>query len=125
HTEGEVTKRGLAHNLNIAVHYMAYWLSGTGAVALNNLMEDAATAEISRVQVQQWLKHKVVLDNKEIVTENLVCEILKYETRKVFSLYPENPLFQQKIMLASELISNLVLNDKMEDFLTLEAYKRL
>lgn len=125
HTEGKVTRAGLAHNLNIAVHYMAYWLNGTGAVALNNLMEDAATAEISRVQVQQWLKHKVVLDTKEIVTENLVEEILKYETQKVYTQYPENPNFQDKVILASELIEKLIVNEKMEDFLTLEAYNRL
>src|SRR6476661_156720 len=78
--QGDNTEQGLRNNLEVAVAYTAVWISGTGAVAIHNLMEDAATAEISRSQVWQQIKNKVVLsDTGETVTRDLVERILGEE----------------------------------------------
>ena len=72
-TPGKRTMEGLRSNVSVGIQYLASWLRGTGAVAINNLMEDAATAEISRSQVWQWLHNDVVLDDTgERVTKSLV-----------------------------------------------------
>jgi malate synthase len=70
-TPGEVTEEGLRNNVSVGIQYLAAWLGGNGAVAINNLMEDAATAEISRSQIWQWLRHGAVTidDVRRIVAD--------------------------------------------------------
>ena len=82
--DGEITEEGLRTNINVGIQYTAAWLSGRGAVPINNLMEDAATAEISRAQVWQWIRYpKGVLSNGQNVTMVLVEGILKEELEKI------------------------------------------
>jgi malate synthase len=122
---GETTEAGLRTNLSVGVAYTAVWLSGNGAVALHNLMEDAATAEISRSQVWQQLQHGVVLaDTGRTMTRELVRSVLDEEveglradvTAERFAAYYEP---------AARLIADLCLSDDYVDFLTLPAYELL
>lgn len=122
---GEVTEAGLRTNLSVAVAYTAAWLSGSGAVALHNLMEDAATAEISRSQVWQQLQHHVVLaDTGRTMSPALVRSVLEEE---VEALQAEATTEQVAASYApaARLIADLCLSDDYVDFLTLPAYELL
>jgi len=122
-TGGEITLAGLRINVEIGLRYIASWLAGTGAAAINNLMEDAATAEISRAQVWQWIQHGKKLDNGETVTSNLVKTVIDEEIAaieeqmgvKEFSKFP----FDQ----AKKVFEEVALADEFVDFLTLPAYE--
>ena len=109
---GPFTEAMLKKNIRIGYAYLRAWLDGVGCVPLNNLMEDAATAEISRAQIWQWLHHKVVLSDGTQVTFKLVSDLLDDETDS-----NDNG--------AAALLKYLCLQDKMEDFLTLPAYEIL
>ncbi len=76
---GEVTEAGLRNNIEVALRYLEAWLSGSGAVGIHNLMEDAATAEISRSQVWQWVHNGTTLDTGKVVTADLVRAIVSAE----------------------------------------------
>lgn len=121
--EGSITEAGLRSNLYVAVAYTAVWLSGNGAVAIHNLMEDAATAEISRSQVWQQVRNAVTLeDSGATVTEELVTRILAEETERLRSEVSED-LFTRYYAPASQLIADLSLSEDYVDFLTLPAYE--
>jgi malate synthase len=121
--EGSNTEHGLRDNLYVAVAYMAVWLSGNGAVAIHNLMEDAATAEISRSQVWQLRYNQVKLaDTGETVTTELVSRILDEETERLRGEVPPED-FERYYQPAKKLISDLCLSDDFTDFLTLPAYE--
>ena len=115
-TPGEVTEAGLRNNVSVAVQYLAAWLEGTGAVGIFNLMEDAATAEISRSQIWQWRRNEVVLDTGETVTTDLVERIADEEIDKL-----GNP---DRYDAARSLFLEVALADEYIDFLTLPAYER-
>src|SRR6185369_2814866 len=83
--DGKVTEAGLRINLNVGVQYLAAWLSGNGCVPLYHLMEDAATAEISRSQVWQWIRHGAKLEDGGLVTLVRVREMLQEELAKIRS----------------------------------------
>jgi malate synthase len=121
--DGSNTERGLRDNLYVAVAYMAVWLSGNGAVAIHNLMEDAATAEISRSQVWQLRYNQVKLaDTGEMVTTELVARLLDKEVERLRGeVSPED--FERYYQPAKKLISDLCLSDDFTDFLTLPAYE--
>ena len=120
---GSVTEAGLRSNLYVAVAYTAVWLSGNGAVAIHNLMEDAATAEISRSQVWQQVRNSVVLeDTGATVTEDLVKRLLAEETERLRSEVPED-MFARYYAPASQLIADISLAEDYVDFLTLPAYE--
>jgi malate synthase len=120
---GSNTETGLRSNLEVAVAYTAVWLSGNGAVGIHNLMEDAATAEISRSQVWQQIKNQVVLaDSGETVTKELVSRILDEEVGKLREQVPAEQ-FETYYVPAKKLIADLVLSDDFTDFLTLPAYE--
>jgi malate synthase len=112
--EGERTEAGLRENIRVGVQYIEAWLRGRGAVPLYNLMEDAATAEISRAQIWQWLHHGAKLADGRTVTPGLFRAMLDDEM-KAFSggRFPE----------AIELFSKMSLSDAFEEFLTLPAYR--
>ena len=122
-TGGAITLEGLRINVEIGLRYIASWLAGTGAAAINNLMEDAATAEISRAQVWQWVKHKKDLDNGQTVTTDLVKTIIQQEIAAIeedmgtdlFNTFP----FDQ----ARKVFEEVALADEFVDFLTLPAYE--
>ena len=121
--EGSITEAGLRSNLYVAVAYTAVWLSGNGAVAIHNLMEDAATAEISRSQVWQQVHNGIVLeDTGATVTRELVERLLAEETERLRSEVPEEQ-FTRYYAPASQLIADISLADDYVDFLTLPAYE--
>jgi malate synthase len=121
--EGRNTEQGLRNNLYVAVAYTAVWLSGNGAVAIHNLMEDAATAEISRSQVWQLRYNQFRLaDTGEAVTSELVSRLLDEEVERLRGeVSPE--VFERYYQPAKKLISDLCLSDDFVDFLTLPAYE--
>ncbi|WP_022886899.1 malate synthase A [Glaciibacter superstes] len=120
---GQVTEAGLRSNLYVAVAYVAVWLSGNGAVAIRNLMEDAATAEISRSQVWQQIRNSVVLaDTGNTVTRELVTRILGEETEKLRGEVGEE-MFVKFYQPASSLIADICLSEEYTDFLTTPAYE--
>jgi malate synthase len=118
-TGGSVTEEGLRYNVSVALQYLAAWLGGLGAVAINGLMEDAATAEISRSQIWQWIANDVVLETGDTVTPDLVRRIMSEELDRLTSVpaYDE-ALFGQ----ARDLFEQVALASDFVDFLTLPAY---
>lgn len=116
-TPGEVTEAGLRNNVSVAIQYLAAWLEGTGAVGIFNLMEDAATAEISRSQIWQWRRNKVVLDTGTTVTGDLVTQIADEEIAKLDD--PDSYAEARKTFL------EVALADDYIDFLTLPAYEQM
>ncbi|WP_027417535.1 malate synthase A [Aneurinibacillus terranovensis] len=122
--EGVITETGLRTNISVGIQYIEAWLCGFGAVPIFNLMEDAATAEISRAQIWQWIRHpKGILDDGRKVTTQLFEQLLTEELEKIKNIVGESRYQSGKYQLASELLSNLILNDEFEDFLTLPGYK--
>jgi malate synthase len=118
-TPGDVTEAGLRSNISVGVQYLAAWLRGLGAVAIFNLMEDAATAEISRSQVWQWLHNDIVLsDTGEVVTRELVERILDEEIAKL----PGDPGDYAE---ARATFADVAVADEFAEFLTLPAYERM
>jgi malate synthase len=107
-TPGEVTEDGIRLNVSVGIQYIASWLNGVGAAAINNLMEDAATAEISRSQVWQWLQHDRVTRER----------VLALEREELERLGPGHET-------ASEIFDEVALADEFTEFLTLPAYERL
>ncbi len=121
--QGTVTEAGVRKNINVGILYMEAWLRGNGAVALYNLMEDAATAEISRTQLWQWLKNKVVLEDGRSFNRELYQQLFEDEVAGIKALYGEENYKNSKLDLAFELFNKLVLAEEFEEFLTLPAYQ--
>ncbi|HEU5474618.1 MAG TPA: malate synthase A [Actinophytocola sp.] len=119
-TPGQATEAGLRAAVDVGVRYIASWLGGNGAAAIHNLMEDAATAEISRSQVWQWVRNAVVLDTGAKVTAELVRSVLA-ETRA--ALQAELPA--EHLDQACRLFEEVALAEDYVDFLTLPAYERI
>ena len=113
-TPGEVTEAGLRNDVSVALQYLRSWLAGNGAVAIFNLMEDAATAEIARSQVWQWTRNAVRLDTGETVTTDLVSRVLGEELAKL-----DDP---EGFAAARRLFEEVALADDYVEFLTLPAY---
>ena len=121
--EGTVTEVGIRKNINVGILYIESWLRGHGAVALYNLMEDAATAEISRTQVWQWLRNEVKLEDGRAFTKHLYKELLADEVAKIKIQIDEENNKSNKLQLATSLFDELVVSEDFEEFLTLPAYK--
>jgi len=116
---GEVTETGLRSNIDVALQYLRAWLGGLGAVAIHNLMEDAATAEISRSQIWQWLRGGIVLsDTGRAVTQELVEGIVEEVVRSL----PGEPGDYDE---AKQLFLEVAVSDEYVDFLTTPAYARM
>jgi malate synthase len=123
-TPGDITEAGLRNNIDVALRYLATWLGGSGAVAIHNLMEDAATAEISRSQVWQWIYNGVTLKEGRQVTRELVEQIMDEELAKIRAELGESydePRYNQAVALFKE----VTLADDYAEFLTLPAYERM
>jgi malate synthase len=116
-TPGHATAAGLRAAVDVGVRYLASWLGGNGAAAIHNLMEDAATAEISRSQVWQWVRNEVKLDNGTTVTADLVREQLAGVREELSGT--------AHLETACELFEQVALADEYPDFLTLPAYERI
>lgn len=120
---GTISEEGVRKNINIGIQYIAAWLSGNGAAAIFNLMEDAATAEISRTQVWQWLKEEVTLSNGKTFNEELYEKCFYDELRSLEFGDQMNPAWKSNLADAAKLFNKLVRAKELKDFLTLEAYE--
>jgi len=123
--EGEITEAGLRQNLNVGMLYLEAWLRGVGCVPLYNLMEDAATAEISRTQLWQWIRYEASLDDGRRVTKELVRSILAEELESIRGDVGNERYTSGKYELAARLFEELILKEELEEFLTLAAYAHL
>ncbi|MBK1786087.1 malate synthase A [Prauserella cavernicola] len=119
-TGGEVTERGLRANINVALRYVDAWLQGTGAAAISDLMEDAATAEIARCQVWQWIRNGTKLDDGTLVTRHLVTTWLDEELASVRADFGDG----SRLADAREIFVETALGEKLPSFLTTSAYAR-
>ena len=124
--EGTITDAGLRVNINVGVQYIASWLRGNGAAPIHNLMEDAATAEISRTQVWQWIRHeKGILDDGRNITMELVLTILDEELATIKEAVGEHAFDSDRYAEAAELFKTLIEQDEFVEFLTLPGYERI
>jgi malate synthase len=124
-TPGEVTEAGLRSNVSVGIQYLESWLRGSGAVAINNLMEDAATAEISRSQVWQWLHNDIDLADGTRVTRALVERVIEEETQAIRDRLGEEAFADGRFADARALFADMALADDYADFLTLPAYAEM
>ena len=116
---GTLTEQGLRNNVSVGLQYMNSWLNGNGAAAINNLMEDAATAEIARAQLWQWVHRNAQMDNGAKVTAEL------YEQVRDEELSQLGGREASRYGLAVELLDDLVLGSEFQEFLTLQAYQHI
>jgi malate synthase len=114
---GPRTEAGARENIRVGVQYLAAWLGGRGAVPLYNLMEDAATAEISRAQLWQWLHFAAELDDGRTFTQDLFDQLYDEEIGLLQDV--------EYISEAAELFRDMIVSDEFVEFLTLPAYERL
>ena len=124
-TPGEVTEEGLRNDVSVGIQYLESWLRGSGAVGIYNLMEDAATAEISRSQVWQWLHNEVELSNSHKVTRELVEQIVDDEMNSIRERVGEEAFGQGRWEDARATFMEAAVADEYADFLTLPAYERM
>jgi malate synthase len=124
--QGEITERGLRQNVDVGMQYMAAWLDGNGCVPLYNLMEDAATAEISRSQLWQWLHmpNGVLADGRK-VTRELISAMFDEQTARLRQAVGDKVYVERSYDLARKLIEDIVLKDEFTEFMTLEGYEHL
>jgi len=115
---GDITDKGIASNIAVSLEYMAHWLNGNGCVAINSLMEDMATAEISRSQLWQWLKHKKM-------TREQFEYAIEVECAKLSPKLTDTGVGQDKLKLAKDILVDITTREEMADFLSLEMYKSL
>jgi malate synthase len=122
---GEITEDGLRNDVNVGIQYISSWLRGNGAAAINHLMEDAATAEIARSQVWQWIRHGAEIDGTR-VTPELVRRIEDEELEKIREQVGDE-FFESEGRPAEsrEIFEDVALSDGFQDFLTIPAYERL
>ena len=120
--KGTITEAGLRQNLNVGIGYIEAWLRGTGCVPLYNLMEDAATAEISRAQLWQWIRHAARLDDGRTVDTALCCTLLDEELAKLREAADNDAYRQGRHEDAARLFRELIEAPAFPEFLTLPAY---
>jgi malate synthase len=124
--DGKITEAGVRNNVNVAIQYIEAWLRGNGAVAIFNLMEDAATAEISRAQLWQWIHNpNGKLDDGRKVTHDMVRGFAKEEMEKIRASVGDDAFGKGRYQEAWQLVDKLIGTDEFAEFLTLAAYERL
>ena len=123
--KGERTEHGLRENIRVGVQYIEAWLRGRGAVPLYNLMEDAATAEISRAQIWQWIRHGAKLNDGRVVTPDLFKALLDEEMAGLRQVLPAEAFENGRFAEAVQIFTEMSLSDGFEEFLTLPAYRAL
>ena len=124
-TPGQVTEDGLRSNVSVGIQYLESWLRGSGAVGINNLMEDAATAEISRSQVWQWLHNDVELAGGERVTREFVSRVIEEEMAVIRQRVGEEAFASGRWADARDTFTQMALSEDFSDFLTLPAYAKM
>jgi malate synthase len=124
--KGTITEEGLRMNIRVGIQYLEAWLGGLGCVPLYNLMEDAATAEISRAQIWQWVHNpRGILEDGRKVTLELVRELTREELARIRKERGEQRFESGHFTEAARLFDEFVANEKLDEFLTLKAYERL
>jgi malate synthase len=118
--QGTITEAGLRNNISVSIQYLASWLAGSGCVPIFNLMEDAATAEISRSQIWQWIRHERSLDDGRAITLELYKDLLVEELAKVKAEGKKLPYDK-----AADMVTDLVSRSDFTEFLTLPGYDQL
>jgi malate synthase len=125
-TGGEVTEAGLRGNVNVGIQYISSWLRGNGAAAIFHMMEDAATAEISRSQVWQWVHNDVALADGRVITPELVRSLIDDELEKIRAQVGDDFFYGQGRPEESRaLFEQVALSDEFTEFLTLPAYDHI
>ena len=124
-TPGAITEKGLRTDVNVGFQYISFWLTGHGAAAINSLMEDAATAEISRSQIWQWVHHGVQLQEGPTVTRDLVRQVLDEETAKIRESVGDRIWQAGRPGETREIFERVALSEELIEFLTLPAYEYL
>ncbi len=124
-TPGARTEAGLRANVSVGFRYISFWLAGRGAAAIDNLMEDAATAEICRSQIWQWIRHEARLDDGRTVTGELVRQILDQETERIRREVGEDVWAAGRPAETRAVFEQVALQEDLPDFLTLVAYELL
>jgi malate synthase len=123
---GPITEQGLRTNVSVGVQYLEAWLRGSGAVPIFNLMEDAATAEISRAQVWQWIRHpEGKLSDGRKVTKDLFRKVLTEELTKIEQAVGADRFAKGKFAIARDLFDKMTTNEEFAEFLTLPGYEKL
>ena len=123
--EGEITESGVRANIDVSLRYLESWLRGQGCVAIYNLMEDAATVEICRAQLWQWLQHRSKLSGSKILTPDLLREMLKESLLRIRSEIGELQYSEGRFELAARILDSLVTSEDFVGFMTLVAYDYL
>ncbi|MFZ0215212.1 MAG: malate synthase A [Candidatus Dormiibacterota bacterium] len=123
--DGQITEAGLRTNVSVGIQYIESWLRGNGAAAINNLMEDAATAEISRTQIWQWVNHEAQLGDGRPVTADLVRQVENEELAKLRERYGEEVWAQARFDDARTVFEEVALAQEFVPFLTIPAYRLL
>ncbi|MCB1874460.1 MAG: malate synthase A [Chromatiales bacterium] len=123
---GSITETGLRNNVSAALRYLEAWLGGRGAVPIHHLMEDAATAEIARSQLWQWIRHpKGVLEDGRRITQEMVEQAVRDELDDIRGEIGAGPFRAGHYAAAADLLCNIVRDDEFAEFLTLKAYDYL
>ena len=122
-SEGTITEAGVRKNIRVAIQYLAAWLAGNGCVPIDNLMEDAATAEIGRTQLWQWLKHGAQLDDGRKITQDWMDGLFDEEKAHLVSAASNSAT--QSILEATDLLQRMTCKTELDEFLTLPAYAQL
>jgi malate synthase len=121
-TPGESTEEGLRNDVSVGIQYLSHWLLGQGAAGIFNLMEDAATSEIARSQVWQWVRHRVSLAEGPQVTPDLVRTVIEEELEKIREAVGDEVYAKSRPDEARALFEQVTLSDELVEFLTLPAY---
>jgi malate synthase len=124
-TPGSITEEGLRNDVNVGFQYVSFWLGGHGAAGINNLMEDAATAEICRSQLWQWIRHEATLEDGRTVTRELVREVLDEEMARIHSEVGDETWEAGRPEETREIFERMALSDDFPLFLTIPAYEYL
>ena len=123
---GTITEAGVRNNISVSLQYMESWLRGNGCVPIFNLMEDAATTEIARSQIWQWLhSSKAVLDDGRTIDTNLFHQLMTEELDKIKTAIGAQQYASRRFQTAAELIDKIITDDQFVEFLTLPAYQYL
>jgi len=122
---GTITENGLRMNVSVGIQYIESWMRGVGAAAINNLMEDVATAEISRSQVWQWVRHASQMAEGPTVNADLVRELAEDEMSRLRERYGEEVWARGRFAEARQVFEEVALSKKFEPFLTLVARKHI
>jgi malate synthase len=126
-TPGEITDEGLRSNVNVGIQYISSWLRGNGAAGIYGLMEDAATAEIARGQVWQWIRHEATLEDGRVITPELVRRLETLELERIRTEIGDDEWFEKEGRpdLSRSVFERVALSDDFVEFLTLPAYDEL